>query len=253
MPANKHTKTERPQVLARIALLDGRGYSQWEIAKEIGVTQPQVCQDLKKIRQQYRDEMIRAREEMVNEKVAQYNDLIRECWKAWELSKAIAERTTEVHSLQVPKLTEKEVKQKEKVRRKAKMVKVSMTKVTEGRLPAIEYLRLIEACHKAIRELKGLDEPRKVDMRTQDVTDWSVLTQGLVLGDPSGQVEAEMRALLEDRVREQQGQGTKPIQDGSVPRPDALPNVIKVVDSPQATSKKLEGGASNGNGHPTQG
>ena len=87
MAANKRTKTGREEALARVADLDRMGYGQVAMARMLGVSQPQVCYDLKAVRSRYRETQLAKVEEAVNEKLAQLRDVRCEAWEAWERSK----------------------------------------------------------------------------------------------------------------------------------------------------------------------
>ena len=53
MPARKRTKAQREDDLLRIAEMHAQVMSQSEIAAVFGVTQPQICHDLKEIHRRW--------------------------------------------------------------------------------------------------------------------------------------------------------------------------------------------------------
>lgn len=206
MANQKHlSKTSREEYLAKVAELDRRGWAQSKIAKECGVSQPQVCHDLKLIRRRYLEGMSEAREAMVEEKLAQYRDVRREAWAAWERSKKRTRKVERTRTVvkqeegagKVPdklgraKGTKGRAKDAAKAEVTEELRLVKELLATEGRLPANEYLNTILKCLEAERELLGLDEARKVEI-TKPV-DWDDLTRRLAAPDP---VEAAIAAEL---------------------------------------------------------
>jgi hypothetical protein len=79
----KFTKTEREAVKDRVAFLDRMGYNQYQIAAQVGVSQPVVGNYLAQIRESYRKSQQRHRSELVEEKLAQYRELRQEAYEAW--------------------------------------------------------------------------------------------------------------------------------------------------------------------------
>src|SRR5262245_27140041 len=88
MAANKTlNKTQREERLAEVARLHRQGMTQVEIAKALGVSQPQIAYDLRVLRIRYQTTQIEDHGELVAEKLAQYRDIRREAWEAWERNK----------------------------------------------------------------------------------------------------------------------------------------------------------------------
>lgn len=82
----KFTPTEHEAVLEKVAELDRHGYSQWEIAIEIKVSQPMVCQYLAKIRERCKartQDIVMGR---IQDRLDELADIRREAWKAWTKS-----------------------------------------------------------------------------------------------------------------------------------------------------------------------
>jgi hypothetical protein len=79
----KFTDTQREEVKAEVAKLDRLGFNQYQIADKLGVTQPQICQYLAQIREEYKRIRNFHRGELVEEKLAQYRELRQEAYEAW--------------------------------------------------------------------------------------------------------------------------------------------------------------------------
>lgn len=188
--ANKcKTKTDREAHLERVAQLDRRGWSQWQIANELGVSQALVCQDLGKIRARYKESMLRAHEELVAEKIVQYQDIRREAWAAYDKSQRDSDKEVCEYA-QVSEGTDggDYAVSEQRIKR---------ITTREGRLPANAYLTTILSTLQAERELLGLDEARKVEA-TVHVVDWAKLFERRQdAGDP---VEDKIAKLTQQVV-----------------------------------------------------
>lgn len=180
--ANKHlTVTSREAYLQRIAKLDRRGYSQFEIAEEVGVSQPLVSKDLKLIRTRYVEDQKKAREEYVAEKLSMYAEIRKEAWAAYDRSKKVAVKEVEEFITTNEENVDGSYTSSE--------VRIKRIKTREGRLPANQYLTTIIQTLEAERELLGLDAPKKVDANV-GVFDWAAMAKALET--PSISVEEEL-------------------------------------------------------------
>lgn len=81
------TEDAREQQLAEVASRYVRGMSQWKIGQELGVTQQQVCYDLKIVRQRWLESSLRDFDELKAQELAKIDDVEREFRAAWERSK----------------------------------------------------------------------------------------------------------------------------------------------------------------------
>jgi predicted transcriptional regulator len=198
-----NTPTEKEALLVRIAELDRKGYNQYDIAEVIGVSQAQICQDLKRIREMYKESTVEERATAVNRKVAQLNDLIREAWLAYERSKLDVERKVVERTPEFQKPPEKEAKGKApKPREKAKLRRSKITITTEGRLPGVEYLRLVFQCLVEQSDLLELKPKDKKDERTF-MLNWNLLEKA---------VQAPSVDLIEQRLAEYEQANTPRIE-----------------------------------------
>jgi hypothetical protein len=66
--------------------LDSMGYGQVAIARLLGVSQPQVCYDLKVVRERYRQTQLETVKASVNQKLEQLRLVRREAFEAWDRS-----------------------------------------------------------------------------------------------------------------------------------------------------------------------
>jgi len=78
---------QREQRLADVARLYCQGMPQWKIGKELGVTQQQICYDLKIVRQRWLESSLRDFDEARAQELAKIDRVEAEFWDAWERSK----------------------------------------------------------------------------------------------------------------------------------------------------------------------
>ena len=186
MATNKtRSKTQREERLTEIAALHRRGMTQVEIAEALGVSQPQIAYDLRIIQTRYQRTQLDARGALVAEKLAQYRDIRREAWLAWERSKEDAGMVVEEFV---------DANESDSTEGSERRIRRVVTKA--GRLPNNQYLQTIMATHKAERELLGLDPEKPAAQNTLNVVVagaefWSGLAK---------QVAASMPLAVEARV-----------------------------------------------------
>lgn len=174
MAANKHTPTQLEEVKAKVAKLDRMGWTQWRIAREVGVSQPQVSMYLKSIREEYQERRFHDRDAKVNEVLAALRDVREEAYEALLRSKEDARRRTK-ETLK-PGKPPKARKGERPPRGGTGYTKV--IEQLEGRLARGEYLTVILMTWQQERELLGLDEPKKVDQKNLNVNfDWEALAR----------------------------------------------------------------------------
>lgn len=86
MASKKRTKFQIEADRERITSLYLRGVRQVDIAAELGVSQPQVSYDLKKIQEQWRKRTAIDLDEAKQRELARIDELEREYWNAWRRS-----------------------------------------------------------------------------------------------------------------------------------------------------------------------
>src|SRR6185312_3650090 len=91
MAVSKKQRLQIDERRLKVSELILKSHSQAEIARQLGVTQATVSNDIKKIREMWKDSTIR-NFELCASMVLQRLDLIqREAWEAWERSKKPAQ------------------------------------------------------------------------------------------------------------------------------------------------------------------
>lgn len=99
MAAPKRTKDQRQKDLVTIAKMYLQGYSQWAIAKELGLSQNVIWRDLQEIRKCWKEKYTSTYEQLREEQLAKTALVEYEAWEAWHKSKTIKKKT--VRKLQV--------------------------------------------------------------------------------------------------------------------------------------------------------
>jgi len=205
----KHTKTEYEEVLAKVARLDKMGFHQHDIARQVKVSQPQVCVYLATLRERHVRDQSEDTLKAVEQWVLRYQGIYEEAWEEYLRSKNPAmERVEELSKPWRPKdpktgkLMGKDVK---------KLVKVRETVTTTGRLGDSRYLDVMIACLKEIAKLKAW-YPEKV--RTLKGTGMTVPGQDQVdqrfwdmLAGAVKEVEDPIEARIAEAERRRLGHG----------------------------------------------
>ncbi len=136
-PSKRLALLQRRQQVAELYL---RSWTQTAIAEHLGVAQPTICEDLKRIRQQWRDSAIRDFDAAREEELQKLDLLEREAWAAWKRSQEPAEST--------------KVVQDGSGKRAQKTV--------EHPVGDPRYLEQVQKCIAARRALLGLDAPTRI-------------------------------------------------------------------------------------------
>lgn len=194
-PKNLANTQEREEHLAKVAEMDRRGYFQSEIAKVMGVSQVSISNDLKVVRSRYKAVQVEDYDAKVNEKLAQYREIRREAWMAWELSKEASVETRDEYVLpydgdradDTP--GEKRRKHTKEVTRDLLRIKQIVTK--SGRLPNNEYLATVLKTLEAERKLLGLDVEQEQTKTSVVIVPWEQLYIPPPV-TPSATIEAEI-------------------------------------------------------------
>lgn len=138
---------EREKALARTLELYHKGWTQYQIAEELGVSQPQVCNDLKLIRERAVSATNKTRAEWVAEQLVKIDLRRREAWAAWERSKKDRKKT--VHE-------ENTLGDSYGVR--------DREEISESPGDAA-FLSALAECDRDVAALLGLNAPSKVDLQ----------------------------------------------------------------------------------------
>lgn len=86
MAAPKRSKVQREHDLARIAELYLKGYTQVQIAQELGLTQPIVSRDLTTLQERWIEQTTIDFDAAKGKELARLDALEREYWQAWRRS-----------------------------------------------------------------------------------------------------------------------------------------------------------------------
>jgi hypothetical protein len=146
MPVKRAKKVDIVRRRDRVADLYVQGLTQCAIAEELGVHQPTVCDDLKKIQRQWRESTVRNFDEAKEMELQKLDRVEREAWAAWERSQKPAQSTT-VEGDGTPKRSRKTISQRNGDPR---------------------YLDTVLKCVAARRAILGLDAPTKIAPTTPD-------------------------------------------------------------------------------------
>lgn len=194
-PLQKHeSETDQALTLEIVAKYDRRGYTQLEIVEKvkqergIDLSQQGISYYLKKIREGYKERTLEHQQDMLAEKLAQYAEIRREAWEAYEKSKEdgvtiITERAPGVPVV----LNTGPLKPGEKPGRrdnpetlKGTLELLKEVVRREGRIPANEFLKTIMATLDAECRLLGLDAPKKVDIKGSVAFDWDTVLRDIM-------------------------------------------------------------------------
>ena len=151
----------REERLEKIAKYDRMGWSQTRIAAELGVSQPQVCQDLKVVYERYRDSAQNAKHVELDRAVRRLEDVIEAAYDGWARSMEDAVRVT---SEKAPPLPPKDKAPKGQPSGKTstaptiadKLRVVKETVVRTGQAGDARFLSIIKDAVAEICRLKGL-------------------------------------------------------------------------------------------------
>lgn len=199
----RRNKIGREEALATTAQLNRMGYTETDIAKKLGVSQPQVSYDIKKIKERYRDAILQTRHAIVIEKLETLQDIRKGVTEEFQHSKALQKVVTEkeperkclvcqgLGQIAVPSGDEIKVCDACKGKGKTGGV-VKRTETAGGDYRA--YYSIILDTLKQERELLGLDEATKIDVKT---TGWDeVLDEVSVSVNTGDIIEAEIIKAL---------------------------------------------------------
>lgn len=155
------TKDQKKRDRAIIADMYLKGYNQFDIGDEVGISQPQVAYDLKVIRKLWVESTLRDFDEAKAKELTKLDKLEQEAWEAWERSKIDKETKSQEF---VKKL--KDEKDKKSQEDKPKVAKINLKK--EGQTGNPAYLAIVKDCIKRRCDILGLDAPKKAEHTGKD-------------------------------------------------------------------------------------
>ncbi len=211
---------EKEAVLAKVAQMERRGCLQSVIAREIGVTQPQVSIYIRQIKQRYRKSQMEDVQALIEDRLEQIREVKWEAWQAWERSKQDAQRV--------------------KTEQRATPFGITNIESDErtGQAGDGRYLKLILECIKEEISLTGIEPPKKVDMNAKVQTlSWDALSKE-VTGN-NGYIRNE----VEDQIAQALGLTPERVQLGHVEAKNIQESAIIEEESREDT------GSNGVNGH----
>lgn len=188
----KNRKRSESQVIldrAEMVNLMRRGYTQAAIAERLQLSPAQIAYDWKAALKQLLAQQTDDTKACVAIAVEQYGLIQQEAWREWEKSKKggvkRGRKTTQNHN--------------------GRGSEEESTEVTEGRGDP-RYLRVVMDCIAHIRELKGLDAPKELNIN--GTLTWDVFS-GVLEHEPTDEevdeIEGLIRKALTDRGPETEG------------------------------------------------
>lgn len=193
----KNIKTNKERRQQRVAELYCQQWTQYEIAEELGVTQPCVCQDLAAIRQRWLESSQMNMTERLSSEIAKLDNLERIAMDAWVRS---CEDAEEVTTMKSPPRKKKGDESEPKSKKPTVTQVIEKTKGQSGN-PA--FLAEARQCVEKRCKLLGLLDERaiNVNQNKQEVTFDSLLGRR---DDPQiSEKQAPRIAQLDDPVAKQ--------------------------------------------------
>src|SRR5689334_13916725 len=83
---------------ALVADLYLKGWTQWDIARKVGVNQGQISRDLKALHEQWKESGVRDLDELKRRELVKIDKLERTYWEAWDKSCKKATKTRTKHN-----------------------------------------------------------------------------------------------------------------------------------------------------------
>lgn len=180
MPQIAKTKEDGVKLRQRIEELYVKGASQCQIAEAIGISQPRVNTLLQEIRREWLNEGPSIKQELVVELQQRYRWIFFEANKAWERSKKNKTEITVEEPLlgMMKELGKNGLRKKGEAKDELRRLKSLGRKTTKtnGRIPAAQFLQIMNDVNKALREMHGIDAPQKIQAQVATAS-WAEITQ----------------------------------------------------------------------------
>lgn len=139
------TKIQASQHRPLIASMYLKGYNQYEIADQLGITQATVSRDLKLIQEQWRQSAVHDMDQAKQRELERIDVLELEAWNAWLRSQQNAETET---------VTDVGIGDKPVTRRESK-----------GQTGNAQYLSVVQWCIAQRCKILGIEAPVKQDVQ----------------------------------------------------------------------------------------
>lgn len=178
---------ERENLKARVLQLALRDFTQNQIVEMTGnrISQSQVSKWIKEQREDWAGRSLAAREQLVIQKLAQFEEIRREAWAEWERSKTDIERKVSANGA------------------KGETDWFKEEVITEGRLAAKAFLDVVLDTYRQERAMLGLDpEQKQGGVNVRVGLSWqNILVEAAVASDPVAMLEERINALTPEEVK----------------------------------------------------
>lgn len=170
---NGKRRTPAARTIDKGLMLDlmRRGYSQSSIARKLNVAQSTISHDWKQVLEELNKARVLDRDCLVALKIEQYDHVITEALEAFEDSKTVTSRD----------------KKGQLRKRKTK--------------PDPRFLGVVMEAYKALRELQGLDQPKKLDVKASSVP-WDEALDGQGVGSNYQPKRYDAQQAINDALNE---------------------------------------------------
>ena len=158
MAAPKRNKLQREQDLSVLTKLYFKKVPQVEIAKQLGISQGQVSQDLKKLVKKWEESNLHQIDRFKAEQLDRINTIEEEMWDAWELSKTTAKK---IHTKSKSGKFIKDPLTKSVQPDEGEFWRAGMTE-EETRGGDMQYMNGVMWCCQERAKILGLYAPKKV-------------------------------------------------------------------------------------------
>jgi DNA-binding CsgD family transcriptional regulator len=194
----KFSKTEREEVLVKVASLDRRGFTEWEIAQQVHVSAPMVHNYLRTLRERHLESQKEFSQTKLMILEAQYQEIIREAWNQWERSKEDSEEAEQTWEKPWRPDDPKTGKPMGRAGDYDKLILTRETKTSKGRLGCPVYLTVITDCLDRLAKLHGLYQEKPLQVQATVASfNWDQLA-GMIPQD--GKVPDRLEQALEAGV-----------------------------------------------------
>jgi hypothetical protein len=189
----KRTKVEREEQRAFIARLEREGKTIKQITDILGtVSHVQIWKDLKTIKKRYQTMQLAERGELVARTMEQLNDVAAAAWDEYRSSLGFARREfLDAATRAFVKVLEErgEKYDKEFFERLLQVLNKMQLKVR----PNVKCLNTVLQCIAQMRELTGIDQPVKLDVKTAPAMDWESMVKAIPAADLEDKIAAKLR------------------------------------------------------------
>ena len=187
MAAKRRTEAQRNADLVVITEMYLKGKTQAAIADHVGVTQQQICYDIKAITAKWEEKAIRNIDALKNQELDRINMLEREYWQAWERSqedKIVTSKATKRKAAEIGDGHDDDGEPTEIVAPGS--IEVTDTEQITGNVGNPAFLAGVQWCISERCKLLGIYAPTKAEQITRSI-DYDKLTIAQLLRIEQGE------------------------------------------------------------------